>query len=360
MIYPSILILGSFVSAFITDSVINTIGWRWGIGMLCIIMPVGLAPLIIAVLGWQRKAKKAGFNQKIKLSVYDFFSQIDMGGMALFCGGLALILLPATLAGKQPDGWRTGWVIACLVLGVVLLITLPFYEKLFARHPIVPLRYFKDRTITMALLIYGMDGIATSVTHSYFYTWCIVSRGYSIRDANLISDALSVMQLVTGISMGALMWWTRRYKWAIAAGGIIRMIGFGVMFRVRTGSSSTAELVIVQLIQGIGNGLMGTGCFVAATVAVPHKEVAQMTAVAVCLSTLGSTIGSSIGGGIYASQFKAELARELGSMATPKLINGAFNSITAGLPAWGTLERTAISKAVSFNRACETTLSGMC
>ncbi|EOO01599.1 putative siderochrome-iron transporter protein [Phaeoacremonium minimum UCRPA7] len=123
------------------------------------------------------------------------------------------------------------------------------------------------------------------------------------------------------------------------------MIGFGVMFRVRTGSSSTAELVIVQLIQGIGNGLMGTGCFVAATVAVPHKEVAQMTAVAVCLSTLGSTIGSAIGGGIYTSQFKAELAQELGSMATPQLINGAFNSITAGLPAWGTLQRAAIARA---------------
>ncbi|KAJ9143813.1 Siderochrome-iron transporter [Pleurostoma richardsiae] len=322
-----------FISAFVTDSVIGGIGWRWGIGMLAIVMPVGLAPLIGTVLGFQYKAKKLGFPTKLRISFYDFCSQIDLGGIALFCGGLALILLPASLAGTLPKGWRTGWLIACLVVGAVFLLLLPFYERFVAKHPILPSRYFKDLTITIALLVYSFDGTAAAVTHSYFYEWLIVARGLSVRDANLITAGTNVM----------------RYKWIIAAGAVVRVIGYGVMFRIRTGQSSIAEVVVVQLIQGIGTGIVSTGCFVALTVAVPHTELAQMTSLAVCMNTLGSTIGAAIGGGIYTSHLRAELVRELGSMGTPKLIDAAYNSITVGLPAIGTPQRAAIARALQYN-----------
>ncbi|CAK7234994.1 hypothetical protein SBRCBS47491_009139 [Sporothrix bragantina] len=336
-----------FTAAFVTQSVINGIGWRWGIGMLAIIMPFGLAPIIISLLGYQRKARKAGFDQKVKVSVYEFFSRLDLGGMVLFSGGLALILLPATLAGTLEKGWRTNWVIACLVVGGVLLLALPPYERFIAKHPILPIRYFKNLTIMMALAMYTMDGIALGVTHSYFYTWLIVARGYAVRNALFIYDANRAMQFLAGLLMGGIMWYTRRYKWVIVGGVAVRLIGYGLMMRMRSVNASTAEIVILQLIQGLGSGLVGTGCFVAATVSVPHSEVAQMTSLAVCLSTLGSTIGTAIGGGIYTNYFKAELVKELGTNGTAKLIAQVFDSITAGLPAIGTLERDGIARAVS-------------
>ncbi|KAJ9150348.1 Siderochrome-iron transporter [Pleurostoma richardsiae] len=334
-----------FISAFVTSSVVHGIGWRWGIGMLAIIIPFGMAPLIGTVLGFQRKAKRAGFNEKVHLSFYDFFSEIDMGGMALFSGGLALILLPATIAGDLKHGWHTNWVIACLVLGGICLIALPLYEYYWAKHPLMPIKYFKSLTITMAIMMYAMDGISLGVTHSYFYTWLIVARGYPIRHALWIYDVNRAFQFCTGLLMGGIMWSTRRYKWSIVLGVAMRLLGYGLMFRIRNASSSTAEIVIVQLIQGFGSGLVGTGCFVAVTVNVPHREVAQMTSLAVCLSMLGSAIGTAIGGGIYTSQFKAQLVKELGSYATPKLINSVFNSITAGLPAMGTPQRQGIARA---------------
>ncbi|XXG95526.1 hypothetical protein Hte_001790 [Hypoxylon texense] len=334
-----------FTSAFVTDKVVNGIGWRWGIGMLAIIMPVGLAPIIYILLNWQRKAKKAGYITRNKITFYKFFSELDMGGLSLFTGGLALILLPATLAGTLVDGWKTNWVIACLVIGAVCLIALPFYERLVATHPFMPTRYLKDLNITMALLLYATDGIALGVTHSYFYTWCIIARGYSVRDAVFITAASRAVQFLFGSILGAVMYWTRRYKWLIFAGVAVRFIGYGLMFRIRNSDSTTAEIVIVQIIQGIGDALVGTCSFVASTVAVPHKEVAQMTSLAVCLSTLGSTIGTAIGGGIYTSHFKAELAKELGSSATPALIESVFNSITKTLPAFGTPQRDGIARA---------------
>ncbi|KAI2627013.1 hypothetical protein GGS26DRAFT_592633 [Hypomontagnella submonticulosa] len=98
---------------------------------------------------------------------------------------------------------------------------------------------------------------------------------------------------------GGILWWTRRYKWLIFAGVAIRFIGYRLMFRIRDSRSTTAEIIIVQVIQGMGDALVGTCSFVVSTVAVAHKEVAQMTSLAVCLSTLGSTVGTAIGGGIY-------------------------------------------------------------
>jgi hypothetical protein len=337
-----------YVSAFMTNSVINGIGWRWGIGIDAIVMPIGLIPIIALLLPWQHKAKKIGFVMKTKMSVSNFCSEIDLGGMGLFTAAFTLILVPVSMAGTAADGWRTSWVIACIVLGGICLIALPFYEKFVATHPFFPFRYLKDRTISMALLLYSLDGIALGVTHTYFYTWLIVARGYSVRDAVFINAANGTSQLVTGILLGIALWYTCRYKWSIVVGVAIRFLGYGLMFRVRNADSSTAELVVAQIIQGVGDSFVSTSAFVAATVAVPHREMAAMTALAVCLSTLGSTIGSAIGGGIYTTYFPLELAKTLGSDGTATLIASVFNSITSGLPDWGTPERDAISIAVGL------------
>ena len=51
---------------------------------------------------------------------------------------------------------------------------------------------------------------------------------------------------------------TRRYKWILAIGLFVRLSGYGVMLRLRGATNSTAELYIVQLIQGAGSGLVQT------------------------------------------------------------------------------------------------------
>ncbi|KAI1102895.1 MFS general substrate transporter [Jackrogersella minutella] len=336
-----------FTSAFITEKVVNGIGWRWGIGMIAIIMPVGLTPIIYFLLSWQRKSKKVGGTLENNITVYKFFSELDAGGLALFSGGLALILLPATLAGTLADGWRTGWVIACVVVGALCLITLPFYERSVAKHPFMPTRYLRDLNITMALLLYTMDGIASAVTYSYLYTWCIVARGYSIRNAVFITAINRAVQFLIGIVIGAILWWTRRYKWLTLVGVAVRFLSYGLMLRTRDSDSTTTEIIIVQVIQGIGDALVSTCSLVISTVAVPHKEMAQMTSLAVCLSAVGSTIAGAIAGGIYTNCFKTELLKELGPNGTSALIMSVFNSITESLPPVESPQRDAIARAYS-------------
>lgn len=149
------------------------------------------------------------------------------------------------------------------------------------------------------------------------------------------------------------MWKTRQFKWWIMLGCVIRMIGYGIMFHIRsTPNPPYAELYIVQVLQGLGDGLVQTGGFVVATINVPHNEAAQMTALIVLIGMLGQSVGDAISGAIYTGTFREQLREQLGDMATSELVDTLFNSITGSIPAWGTVERIAINKAVCIFFHC--------
>lgn len=336
-----------WVSAFICQSVVDGIGWRWGIGMLAILLPFSASFILFTLLWYQRKAKKIGIVSTQKLSLYGFFSLVDAGGLFLLIAGFAMVLLPLTLAGTAPQAWKTPWIAAMIAVGGVLLIALPFYEKYMAVHPIMPLHWFNNRTINLTLACQIIDSLAFRITHVYLYTWAVIGHNYSVRDATFLNMTNGVVGVLSGIVAGGIMYRYRKYKWAVMFGAVIRTIGYGMMMRWRTIGTSTAEMFIIQFIQGFGSGFISIPTFVVATVSVSHKELAQMTAFAVCVQTIGSSIGAAIAGGIYTGTFKSQLANELGPGASQSLIDTLFNSITAGIPTWGTADRIAISKAYS-------------
>lgn len=66
------------------------------------------------------------------------------------------------------------------------------------------------------------------------------------------------------------------------------------MIRLRGAENSVAELFIVQLTQGIGSGIIQTSVLVSAQIQVPHKEMAQITALVICCSFLGSSVWGQV------------------------------------------------------------------
>lgn len=72
-------LIAPWISAYIVNSVIN------GIGMFAILMPFSASTLIITLFVLQRRARKAGIVLPEKLTVYQFFSRLDLGGVLLQC-----------------------------------------------------------------------------------------------------------------------------------------------------------------------------------------------------------------------------------------------------------------------------------
>ncbi|KAL1878106.1 hypothetical protein VTK73DRAFT_8067 [Phialemonium thermophilum] len=336
-----------WVSAFIVDSVVRVggIGWRWGIGMFAILMPVGATFIISTLLRYEGRARKMRLVPKIRPTLYEFCSRIDLGGIILFSGGLALLLLPMTLAATTPAQWRTPWLDALIAVGGVMLIALVFYERYVAVHPVVPVRYFTNRTISICLFLIATDSLGFSCTHTYLYAWASISHNLSARNTTFLIYTNGAMQCLVGIVAGLAMARLRRYRILTAAGAVVRLIGYGVMLRLRGAENSLGELIAVQLIQGIGSGIIQTCMLVPAQISVPHAEMAQVTALLICFSFLGSSIGSCIAGGIYTNTLKPALWHHLGNNASAQLVDSLFNSITGVVPAWGTAARTAVNFA---------------
>ncbi|OQE22584.1 hypothetical protein PENSTE_c010G00280 [Penicillium steckii] len=336
-----------WISGFIADSVVNGIGWRWGIGMFVILMPFGASFIITTLLYYQMRAKTMGLVQRHKMSIYEFCSQIDLGGIILFSGGFALVLVPLTLAATTTSKWKTPYIDALIAIGVALLAVFPFYERLMARYPFMPPSYFKNVTISLCLFLIATDTIGFSCTHAYLYTWATVARNFSARNATFYNATNGVASCLMGIIAGLLMLWTRRYKWLIVIGAVLRLVGYGVMIRLRGASNTTFELFFVQVIQGLGSGIMQTNLIVPAQISVPHAQMPQITALVICFSFLGSSIGACIAGGIYTNTIGPALKKHLGQEATPALIQTLSNSIVGVAPAWGSPQRNAVNLAFS-------------
>ncbi|KAL4784991.1 major facilitator superfamily domain-containing protein [Aspergillus varians] len=336
-----------WISAFIVDSVVNGIGWRWGVGMFAILMPFCASFIIITLLVFQWRARRAGLILNEHLTIYSFCSRIDLGGTLILSGGFALVLIPITLAATATDRWSTPWVDALIVLGVLVLVCLVPYEKYISRHPVVPVRYFRTLSVVIPFLLGCIDNIGYGATHTYLFVWSMVSHNFSPRDAQFLTYTNGVSQALMGMGAGLLMYRYRTYKWIGVAGAVIRMVGYGVMIRLRTNNSSTAELFVVQLVQGLGSGIIETIIIVAAQISVPHAELAQVTSLVMLGTFLGNGIGSAVAGAIYTGQLRKRLRLHLGPGVGEGELTTLYNSITETLPEWGTAERNAVNQAYS-------------
>lgn len=337
-----------WISAFIVESVIGGIGWRWGIGMFAILMPACAVPLVGALLFYQRRSKTESRKWENKtLSFYRFCSQLDFGGVFLLVAGSAMFLLPFSLSSTTPNKWKTPWVIALIVLGSLTLICLVFYESRMAKNPILPPKYLRNTSIVLCCLLGAFDAFAFASTHAYFYSWLTITHNFGPRNATFVTYVNGAFSCLAGIIGGLVVSRFRRYKWLIVGGAVVKLLGYGLMLRVRGARNSVAELVIVQALQGLGSGLLDITIIVAAQIQVPRIEMAQVTALVLLCTFLGSSVGSAVAGGIYTGTFKQALRKYLGT-GSSNLVDSVFDSITGKVPAPGTFQRIAINRAVSL------------
>lgn len=62
-------------------------------------------------------------------SIKHYAIELDVLGLLLICGGLALFLLPFSLYSYQANQWRSSMIICMLVFGIITLILFGVYEK---------------------------------------------------------------------------------------------------------------------------------------------------------------------------------------------------------------------------------------
>ncbi|KAK0190166.1 drug:h+ antiporter [Armillaria mellea] len=313
-------IINAFIGSNISTQVLNGAGWRWGYGMFAILIPASLAPLIVTLVWAERKAKRLGLVPEIPVEdkplykkVFDLTLKLDIFGLALIGTSVALILLPLTLADNAKGQWHNPSMIAMVFK--------------FAKFPVVPWRYVKNRSVVGASLIGFFDFISFYLTYVYLYSFVLVVKPWTLINATYFIQTQSVGLTFFGICAGAAMRYFHRYKLMLIIGLCIRLLGVGLMIHSRGANASDAEIVWTQILQSMGGGMAAVTIQVAAQASVPHIDVAMVTAVVLLLTEIGGAIGSGIAGAIWTGMMPDKLAKYLPSVSAEERA-ALYSSIT--------------------------------
>lgn len=308
-------IINAFICSNISTQVLNGAGWRWGYGMFAILIPTSLAPLVVTLVLAERKAKRLNLvsekpveDKPFDKKVLDLASQLDIFGLALIGTSVALILLPFTLADNAKGEWHNPSMIAMVVIGCVLFPLIGPWEFKFAKFPVIPLRYVKNKSVVGASLIGFFDFILFYLTYLYLYSFVLVVKRWSLIDATYFIQTQSVGLTFFGICTGVAMRYFHRYKLMLIIGLCIRLLGVGLMVHSRGVNASDAEIVWTRILQSVGGGMASVTIQVAAQASVPHIDVAMLTAVFLLLTEIRGAIGSGIAGAIRTGMMPDKLA----------------------------------------------------
>lgn len=122
--------------------------------------------------------------------------------MVLFASGLTVFLLPFTLADTAPDGWRSGYTIAIIVVGFVFLVLFGLYEAFLAKTPFLAVNLLANRTVIGACLLEMTYKISYYCWNSYFTSFPQVVNNLTLAEAGYVNDTFDVISGVLLLGEG--------------------------------------------------------------------------------------------------------------------------------------------------------------
>ncbi|GMG03760.1 unnamed protein product [Aspergillus oryzae] len=284
-----------------TEDILSSMGWRWGFGIWAIVTPVMLTPLFFLFYYNQRKAQKAGLvperhsQRTVMQSIAYYGKEFDVIGLLLLTTGLALFLLAFNLYSKQPDEWKSPLIICFIVIGGLLLIAFPVYERYIAPVTFIPWSLLLNRTVfftyTMAASIY----LAWYLWDTYFYSMLVVVFNQSVTQATYITNIYSVGSCFWAVLMGILIRYNGRLKWqALYFGVPITILGVGLMIKFREPGVNIGYIVMCQIFIAFGGGTLVI-CEQMTVMAVSSQQhIPAVLAMESMFINIGSAVGTTI------------------------------------------------------------------
>ncbi|KAK0543360.1 hypothetical protein OC845_006161 [Tilletia horrida] len=304
----------------LVDLVLRHGTWRLGYGIWVVAMPIAAAPLLITLTIGQRHARRAGLrhrildgSQNVSQTLHILAKELDVLGIILFSLSFALMLLPVTLVGHG-SSFDAGLTKILFILGLIFVVVFVRWEG-YAGEPLLPLRFFSNRTVVLVCLIGLSDFGSFFLSWSFLSSFVQVVKGWDSTKTGWFASTQNVTSTAQGIVVGLLMARHRRFKNIIVCGVIIRLIGVSLMIKFRNANDHAAVLVLCQLLQGIGGGSIAIVMQVAVQITVQRKDVAAVTALELLTAEIGAAIGSALAGVLFAMDLPKQLAASLPSLS---------------------------------------------
>ncbi|KAF1997707.1 MFS general substrate transporter [Amniculicola lignicola CBS 123094] len=363
-------IITAFAGPKASDDFYYHISWRWGFGCFAIIFPVVAAPLYFVLKVNLSKAKQQGIlsaeksDRTLLQSIWYYMVQFDILGVSLFSIGLTVFLLPFTLATSAPNGWSSGYIIAMLVVGFVVLGLFVLHEMLVAPVPMLNYKLLSDRTVIGTCLLGATYQISYYCWANYFTSFLQAVNNLTLAQAGYVGNTFNVVSGVLLFFIGYSIRRTGVYKWLLYIAVPLYLFAQGLMIYFRRPNQSVGYLIMCQVFISIGGSIFIIIQQVAILAAVDHQHVAAALALLYVVGTVGGAIGATISGSIWTNTFQKALERYLPESALPDLETIYGDLDTQLSYPMGSEERLAIQASYGYAQtrmlAAGTALMGLC
>lgn len=268
--------------------------------------------------------------------------------MILFSCGLTVFLLPFTLADTAPDGWRSGYIIAMIVVGFAVLVLFGLHEAFVARVPFLAVHLLANRTVIGACLLDVTYQICYYCWNSYFTSFLQVVNNLTLAEAGYVASTFDVVSGVLLLGVGVLIRKTGYFKWLLYIAVPLYVFAQGLMIYFRRPNQNIGYIVMCQIFISIGGAVFIICEQLAVLAASDHQHVAAILALLYVVGNVGGAIGNTICGTIWTNTFPQALARYL-----PESAQADFDAIYGDLSTQlsypeGSPERLGIQKAYGY------------
>ncbi|GAA4350711.1 MDR family MFS transporter [Angustibacter luteus] len=270
-------VLGPVVGGFFAGqaTILGITGWRW---VFLVNVPIGILALFVV-------------NHTLNIAHHPHPHRIDWKGAVALTVGLVPLLTVAEQGREW--GWDSGWAITCYVIGLIGVAAFFLAERSMGDEALIPLRLFKDRTVsisTVANVVLGM-GLFGGVSVLPLYLQIV--KGSSPTEAGLQLLPLTLGIMSGSIVSGQIISRTGKYRVFPIIGASLMLVGL-LLFAQVGADTPIWQTMIVMLIFGLGLGNCLQPLVLAIQNAVSPRDIGVGTASATFFRQIGGTLGVAI------------------------------------------------------------------
>ncbi|POX44986.1 MFS transporter, partial [Streptomyces sp. Ru72] len=268
---------GPLLGGVITDT--SWLGWRW-----CFYVGVPFAVIALIVL-----------QKTLHLPVVKREVKVDWGGAFFIAAAVSLLLVWVTFAGDKYD-WLS-WQTYTMVGGSIVLGALFVLVETKASEPIIPLRLFRNRTITLASLASLFVGVAMFTGTVFFSQYFQLARDKSPTMSGVLTIPMIGGLFVSSTVSGQFITRTGRWKAWLVSGGVLVTAGLGLLGTIRY-DTAYWKMSIFMALMGLGIGMMMQNLVLCTQNQVAPQDLGSASSTVTFFRSLGGAVGVSALGAV--------------------------------------------------------------
>ncbi|OIJ69249.1 MFS transporter [Streptomyces mangrovisoli] len=272
---------GPLLGGVITDT--SWLGWRY-----CLF--VGIPFALIALVLLQKTLHLPVVKRQVK---------VDWLGAFFITAAACLLLLWVTFADDKYDwvSWQSG----VMVGGTIVLTLLFLLTETKASEPIIPLRLFRNRTISLASLASMFVGVGMYAGTVFFSQYFQLARDKSPTMSGVMTIPMIGGLFLSSMVSGQVITRTGRWKAWLVAGGASLTAGLALLGGMRY-DTPYWELSIYMALLGIGVGMMMQNLVLSTQNQVAPRDLGVASSVVSFFRSLGGAVGVGVLGSVMSTR----------------------------------------------------------